>query len=342
MLNVITIVICIFVIVCFYIKNIGRLIMPSIIYDEIGYWAIAAWWNGWNWSSVMSSFSSYYSYGYSIILFVLMKLFHDPSMLHQSAVIFNIFMIVLGYICILKIIHWLFPNINTVLRNILCVLPLFYPSIQYHTQVAWPETLLFILFIVSIILAQKVAKEKSVFSFIMFAVFLVFMYVTHQRTLGIVFGGIIFAFIVSVLNKSWKQFMIFIGALIIIFIFISMIKGQILISVYSNSAGEVSSFVKGNDYSGQINKVKFFFSLEGFYGFLISILGKIYYFLIASFFFGGYGIIFLAKFAFKVIKRTQISMNELISFYVLSAFFATLIISAMFMIYPGRIDTVAY
>ena len=285
--NIITELICVLIIVVFYIKNINRLLMPSIIYDEIGYWASAAWWNGWDWSDIMSNFSSYYSYGYSTILFVLMQLFHNPEILHQSAIVFNIFMVVIGYIVILNFINWLFPNINTITKNILCMLPLFSPSVQYHTQVAWSETLLFFLFLISIISIKKMIQNKSIISFVIYAFLLIYMYITHQRTVGILISGILLSLIISFISKSWKQFIALMCTVSILLVCISIIKQQILINVYSNANGDISLYVNGNDYIGQITKIKHLFSLEGFYDFLISLFGIVYYFFLSSFFIGG-------------------------------------------------------
>lgn len=56
--------------------------IPSICLDEIGYWFAAAYWNEQNWLSVMGNLSPYYSYNYSIILFLLIKIFQNVEILH--------------------------------------------------------------------------------------------------------------------------------------------------------------------------------------------------------------------------------------------------------------------
>ena len=58
-------------------------------WDELGYWSNAAYLVGYDWSSVCSAFSGYYSYGYSLIIAVLFALFKEGPLAYQMAIVLN-------------------------------------------------------------------------------------------------------------------------------------------------------------------------------------------------------------------------------------------------------------
>lgn len=56
------------ILLCFYGFGIGSIYGFSIFPDEFAYWAYAAGMSGYDWSDI-TSLGSYYSYGYSLVLF---------------------------------------------------------------------------------------------------------------------------------------------------------------------------------------------------------------------------------------------------------------------------------
>lgn len=340
---------CLFFLFILYFKNISDLVMPAICMDEIGYWANAAFWNGWNWSSVMSNFAPYYSYGYSVILFLLMKLFKDPFILHQAAIMMNIVMIVCGYCIMTWIVKRFFFQVDETIRNIICLIPFFYPSIQHHTQVAWTETYLFLLFLISIVLLIRVLEKGKTIYYFLFALVLMDMYITHQRSIAIVIIGSGLLFVVTVLKRDrWKQIGIFAIVIILCVVGSSLIKKSIYENVYTNIAMEDEPDVEHeladiNDFQGQVGKLQYIFSKEGVGNLLISFFGKVYYFIVASFMMGGLGLWYLVYGIIKYIRnRSYDNLEGLVFCYILGAYLGTTLIAAIFMIYPSRLDTVAY
>lgn len=336
-------VICILFLTLFYLRNINSLKMPAILMDEIGYWASAAFWNGHDWSSVMSSFSSYYSFGYSIILCLLMKIFKSVEVLHQVAIVVNLFMVLLCYIISNILIKKIFPSIKHYVRNVGCILPFFYPSIQYHTQVAWSETYLLFLFMCSILLAIRIYESGKAINYLLFAIVLVDMYITHQRSLGIMLVGASYILALSFVKKGRKkQFVVFALVFFACILLSLFVKDSVYTNVYAKKeiVQENEKKVDANDYSGQIEKIKYMFSSEGSKNLIISIGGKLYYFILASFFLGGDGLFFLIKKFCQNYKKRNI--EAFVFGYIFLAYFSTLIIASIFMIVPRRIDTVAY
>ncbi len=340
---------CLFFLFFFYIRQISDLVMPTICMDEIGYWANAAFWNGWNWSSVMSNFAPYYSYGYSIVLFLLMKCFKDPFLLHQAAIIVNIVMIICGYCIMTRIVKRFFFQVNEEVRNIICLIPFFYPSVQHHTLVAWTETYLLFLFLISIVLLIRVFEKRKTIYYILFALVLMDMYITHQRSIAIVILGSSLILTMTILKRDrWKQTGIFIAVIILCVVGSSLMKKSIYKNVYTdlvieNETDEEQELKYLNDYQGQIRKVQYIFSKEGFGNLLISYIGKIYYFIIASFMIGGMGLWYLIYGIIKYFRRKDYNNLEgFVYCYILGAYLGTTLIAAVFMIAPSRLDTVAY
>lgn len=341
---------CLLFLILFYIRKINSLTMPSICLDEIGYWANAAYWSGKNWSGIMGNFSSYYSYGYSVILYLLMKFFKSPVLLHQAAIVANVVMVAYGYCVICNLTKRIYEQVNENVRNIVCCIPLVYPSIQFHTWIAWSETYLFMLFIISISAIIKVFESGKVISYFKFAIILFMLYITHLRSVGIVCIGILDLFIISILKRNkWREFIFFILTIIICMFGSSFIKHKIYENVYTDInieqevADEAYGKLDGNDYEGQIHKIKYMFSKEGFVNLLVSFFGKLYYFLLASVFTGGVGLWYLIQQVRFFIWNKEFNRTELfVDCYILGSYLGTLMISAIFMIYPARIDTVAY
>lgn len=355
---------CLIFLLMFLLRNVHMLCVPVVHMDEIGYWANAAFMNGQNWSSIMENFSPYYSYGYSIILFLLMKLFRNPIMLYRAAVVINILMVICGYCILNYIVKRIFSHVDNNIRNLICLIPLFYPSIQEHTQIAWAESYLFLLFLLSIILIMKVYESGRAIFYFVYALILIDMYITHQRSIAIFTIGIFSLIFISIFKRDrWKQFILFAMTIILCLMGSRFVKNSIYNNVYTTVVAEkdysndeklydgsknkeidnTSVKVDVNDYSGQAVKIKYMFTPEGFDNLLVSFFGKLYYFVLASFFLGGMGIWYLAQQIMSFIKEKNFNnLYTLVYCYILGSFFGTMVVAAVFMIYPGRIDTVAY
>ena len=196
--------ICTMILIIFYLQNIDKLRLPAILLDEVGYWSSAAFWNGYDWSSLMGNFSSYYSYGYGIFLYLLMKIFKDVELLHQAAIVANVVMILCGYYLLRIIIKKFYPQISNMALNIGCMIPLFYPSIQYHTQTAWSETFLFFFFLVSVLLVIKIFETGKWYYSVLLALNVVYLYMIHLRSIGVlIFTTAYILFFQVILKKNW-------------------------------------------------------------------------------------------------------------------------------------------
>ena len=86
--------------IVFYVANDS--FMPYILNDEIGYWSNAAFFSGYDWSSIANSIG-YYSYGYSIILAPVLYFTKNPMLSYQIAIILNGVFLACGFLGLCKI-----------------------------------------------------------------------------------------------------------------------------------------------------------------------------------------------------------------------------------------------
>ncbi|MCM1201829.1 MAG: hypothetical protein NC312_11405 [Bacteroides fragilis] len=110
-----------------------------------------------------------------------------------------------------------------------------------------------------------------------------------------------------------------------------------------NEPDDENELANESDFRGQIGKIQYIFSKEGFGNLLISFGGKVYYFVLASFLVGGMGLWHLVYGIIKYIKNKRYdNLEGLVYCYILGAYLGTTLVAAVFMVYPSRVDTVAY
>lgn len=303
--------------------------------DEFGYWANAAEWLGFDWSEVVS-LQSYYSFGYSILLWPFLACMRNPMLMYKSAVVLNIIIVYLHAVMLYQVTkelqekekqpHWLF-----------CLMAACYPSLLFYMQFTLTESLLNFLFIVSIWALVKYSKTLKIGYGILFIVILTYSYFVHMRTVGILIAGIL-SVIVSVLcgaaTKQQRKRLLVVLAIIVVcglvLIFCGNgIKEGLQTNLYQNSDPQ---YLKVNDYGGQVGKIKALFTIGGMRDFLVSCVGKLFYLGVATFGTFYFGIWYLVK---QVRKHPA-------CFYIVMAVIFTFGITAVFLMYGGRTDSYLY
>lgn len=340
-LDNIVIMMCMCTVFFFNVRNISNLDMPCIEFDEFGYWTNGILFAGKNWSSITSNFVSYYSYGYGLILALIIRSCDNITLSYQIAILFNALMLSSSVLILCWICKQMLPNINLSIIAIFSSVALFYPSTIMNSQFAWSETVLLFFFLLTGLFYIKTVKdEKSIYSFIL-ATICFFTYMIHQRSLGILVSvslGILFAYTNKIIDK--KKIIFFIVGMIVMFFIHSYLKDYVYennwnMKIENEGILEEKETI-GNDYSSQVNNILFCFTPEGVKCFFMGFLGKVYYMSVVSFFLVPEGIIFLIN---KIRENYRKNNSEI--FFVLSLFFM-IGISTVFLIYPGRIDTVIY
>lgn len=334
--------ICIFL---YNIRFITKIEMPSIIVDEIGYLASGAFFRGWDWGDVMSSYSSYYSYGYgAFISFVFMIFGENMYLAYKALIIINALSVAISFLLANAIFSWF--NTKNVLRIAICFLISFLPSVLHHVQFAWAETPLFLFFwIVSFLVFKYLNNHKIIYLFLS-TIFLVSLYYIHQRALGVVISFAVLIVVLSVNGVVKKKEAIFIIlsilALMILGSFVkTLVSNIVFLTAKADLLGTTDKY-SVNSYSGQVEKILAIVSIEGIEKLFVSVLGKITYLGLESFLLGFEGLI-CCFYACKQCMKKSIARGKdyLIAFWGVS-FLATLMIAAIFHIHPVRIDVMLY
>lgn len=333
-------VILLFFTVLFRIKNMNQII---VLNDEFGYWSIAASLAGKNWSDLIAN-TPFYSYGYSILLVPLFYLGFSMSRIYKIAIILNAILINGSFLISIYCGKRLLPNINKYILIIVSFVISFYPNTIVSTQVAWTETLLYFLFWVSIALLIKIIEKPQVWNVVFYMITLGYMYMTHQRCIGIVISGCL-AVLFIVLSQKVKMRYIFIsiGTLSAIMIIHMVLKMNIKELLWSGA-----ELGKMNDYSGQTSNIKMLFTLQGIKNILLGVFGRYYYFSVGGLIIWFLGMWNICVDIFKSVsikRKSDVSLNKFIciNVFILLSFLSSIAIGLISMIGGfGRLDQIVY
>lgn len=256
----------IFLVMSYGIKDIMNI---HIATDEFGYWTAAANILGYDWSQ-SASLNEYYSYGYGMILAFLM-LFDDPNISYKVALFLNIVFVIISYFELMKIVKNMFT-----ITNIKCALISFsvnlYSGLLFYTKLTLVECLLWLCFCTSVLLMQEyILYEKKIY-LVLASLTNIYMLWVHMRTIGIMVA-LLFSiiFYTIVLKKEYKKIFLVVIIFGIGLVLLLYMKNDLKISQYSGN------ILSSNDFSGQWNKLKMLFSLEGIKKFALNIVGRIWY-----------------------------------------------------------------
>lgn len=205
----ILVIFCIVFISLYHIKDFDFL---AVLNDEFGYWANAASVVGYDWGDLIQE-TPYYAWGYSIFLIPLLWFFRDYYIVYKMAIILNVVFLIVSFECALyvsrKIVRG--KKIEPIFWSFLAII---YPANIIYAQVAWSESLLCMLMWISVALLFSLEDNFSYITFIGYIVILGYMYIVHQRSIGVVIIGIITAGLV--LQKNKKPFWVWLVPLAIL------------------------------------------------------------------------------------------------------------------------------
>lgn len=328
----------IFSIICINFNNIN---IPYILNDEYGYWASAAYFVGYDWSKIVSTFT-YYSYGYGLILAPLFLLCKNSLIVYKMAILLNGIYLSLSLFLLYKISDRFFYAFNKKLRLLVCFIIVLYSANVTQIYYTWPETFLFFLFCFITYVIIKLYEKPTILKSIVLAFLVVYNYTIHQRTIGILISTVIVIGFLQYCGKiKWRHTISFFSILFLSFFAHGIVKNDIIEQVWLGS-----SVIENNDYSGQVGKLQYFMQEEGVFAFFTSLSGKLFNMFVASFGLMAYSIEFLSSNFIASIKNSfkikSFKGVDYISLFLLLAFFSSLMISTLFMIHPGTTTHLIY
>lgn len=252
--------------------------LPYILSDEFGYWANAEFLSGNKvWAAIMSKIP-YYSWGYSIVLYLCITLsaFVNRYML---AIALNLLFIVIGWFCLCRIGKTIVPDYSEIHVNICSTAICLYASNIAYFQTTLVEIFLWFVYILSAYFLLLFIETNKTRYYIAFGICAGYMSCIHMRAIGVTFSAVFTLIICFFCNKRKKVFSILISIFFILMFLILLfeIKDYLMSNSY-----ELIEDASTNDFSGQSNKIKMLISLNGIRYFAKSFIGKITYLVIST------------------------------------------------------------
>lgn len=296
--------------------------------DEFGYWSFAARLAGYDWSDI-ASLSSYYSYGYSLVLFPVFALAENGIAAYRAALAVNYVMLAACYFLIQRVEKDISPFSAAV--------AVFYPTWLFYAGTTFAEILLVLLYVViCLLLCAYLRTGRKYFIALLFGAML-YMYFVHMRAIGVLGSGIVTLLVYDLCQdrRRVRYTLMLLLCTAAVAVAGTLVKNEWTSVVYS---GTSDGLQRVNDYAGQAEKLLYLFTAEGMRNFVISVAGKLLYLGLASFGIAYFGIAYAVL---QVFGKKSERMNCFYLFVLLSTL-AAVLISAVYTIYPGRVDTLAY
>lgn len=324
---------------CIFVFAIVRCNVRSIPYvynDEYGYWASAAYFAGWDWSEVFSSIS-FYSYGYGLVLGLLLFVTRNPYLAYHLAIVLNGVWMALSFLFLYKSQVILYPNKSQIIRILPPLLATLYASNIAQINYTWPECFLFFLFCLVFYLLVNLEHKENWKSIIALSLVLPYSYAVHQRTLGVSIAAIIALVVLVILRKvSWKKLVAFLGIWVALLFAASQVKEIVIDNVWNNASAVIF-----NNFGGQVGKLSHILTLKGFLDLVYSFIGKLFYLVIATAFLALNSFIASSVDIFDNIRNKDTKKTGINVFMIL-AILGTVGISAISLVIPYNISHLVY
>ncbi len=311
--------------------------------DEFGYWASAAKWVGYDWSS-LTALSSYYSFGYSVLLAPILKVCGDGVSAYRTAVALNMLLQAAAMPMLYGILRRLFPETPGMSATCAVGIALFYPVWNFYAQTTLAEGLLFFLYIAIAYLMACTVSDVRLGTLLLLVGGLIYICLVHMRTIGIAAAAV-----VVLLLRLWREpayrrkmliglIVLAVGAVCGVMMYFTVLR-----SVYGNTDRELLAV---NGITGQFSRVLAVCTSEGFRRFVCGCTGKLYYLGAASFGLVYYTLAYLGQKGVDFIRKIRsgrvITAEEWMSLFLLMSFAGQFLVTAVYMNNPRRVDEVVY
>lgn len=192
----------IFMLAVYRLSETGQ---PILFNDEIGYWSNSVFFMGGDWTSVTGRIG-YYSYGYSLLLIplrLLARVFYwDWAGLYHAAVVMNACFLVMSYMIAQRLAERYLPQMHRVVRMMACFTVCTYSSYLVYAHIAWTECTLVFFFWVFLYVMMRLTDRPAAGNHIAFALVSFYLYIVHQRALGIVAAAVLIVLYMRLLRKN--------------------------------------------------------------------------------------------------------------------------------------------
>lgn len=331
------------IVFCVFQYGIQKICGFTIYPDEFGYWASAARAVGYDWSEV-ASMGSYYSFGYSMILIPVLKLFTDGVAAYRAALFVHMLMMCGSVFLFQGIITKVFPEMEAGRRALISGAAVLYPPWIFYMQMTMAEAVLFFVFLLDVYLFLCFMEQQQAVIGIGLAVSLVYGYSVHMRTVGVVIACVITLLCWRMMGTGHqKNLFVLFGVMVLLGVIVVLMKDRIIVTVFSQ-AGEETIAV--NDYSGQWSKIPGIFTLSGMLQLWEGIIGKLYYLGISSFgtFYWGLGWCFKESSCLirNRMKKENMQPKQWMAMFLFLAVIGQVLISSIYKYRSDLIDALVF
>lgn len=318
------------------LKNILKLYQPYVLGDEFGYWANAAYLVGYDWSQMLI-WTGYYSYGYSLLLIPIMKLFHNSILIYRAAVVLNACMLCGSFLLACYCGNIWNKRKYTPLIPVAAFLTMLYPSSLVNVNVAWSEICQYFVFWIIVTLVVKCVNSDYIrlSTICLLTLFIGMAYFIHQRNIVLlIMEGLFIVYLLIRHRLSVKCVVTALTTLTVVMLIGLLLKKYLVKGIYSASNPYLYD---ANNFSGQIDKIKFLMTdVQGIRYLFLNISGRLIYFFISTF-----GIFVVVMYSIIANMKEYYEEHADILFVNLS-FLMSMVVSSIYFQVPERYDNLFY
>lgn len=345
-------IVCLGLAIIIFIINfqiVGKCSHPFVFNDEAGYWTHAAVMAGKDWSGVSNGLG-WYSYGYSLFLTVLIRIFSDTTVLYRAALFLNIAMLIAVYFIYIKIIEEIFPKINKYAVYFAAFAAVLYTPYQVQSGVAWSETTILFVTVLLTYNILRFIKKPTYINSASLGLLSIYLYMVHNRCIGIVLSVILVVGL-SVLFKNGKVR----HAVLFLIVLAAGLMANKLICGHLEDIIWISGRPSGNDMGSTMPKIKAAFTTtDGLIRFVSLMFSQSFAAFVSAMCISIIALWSALKNIFsnilKVIRaiknresiRNILDTRSFMLLFVFCSFVSTLVISSIFMFTYARVDHILY
>ncbi len=334
---------------CFFQFSVRKLYGFSIYPDEFSYWAYAAAASGCDWSEVIS-LGSFYSYGYSILLFPVFLLCKNPVMAYRMAVAVNFVLLSLSYMLLYAVQLENGGRIDKTGRvenekaQLYAGMAVLYPPLLFYAQTTMAETLLLFGYLLLLLLIKKYLYRPGFFLLLLIFVLNFYLYLVHMRTVGTlaVCAAVLF-FTALKRKRAYKEALLILLLTVLVLLAAELLEQKMMLYLYRDLNRELYEI---NTYEGQLEKIKYIFSRTGWTAFAAGLSGKILYLGISTYGLGWWGVLYLIRRIRRFGKGglTALAVDDagLLSLFTALSVVAQIGVSTVYNVIPDSYDSITF
>ncbi len=229
--------------------------MLAVFGDEFGYWGNASFLAGYAWESLMAE-TVYYSIGYSLFILPIMFI-KNYAMRYHIAIILNITLVIGCYFCARYITAYMFKNESKIKKVCSSLVSALTVNVIVQMRVAWDEIMICFLMWLSIVLMINIHKAYKNYKLVAISFLLIYMVMTHQRTLPVVLIFISIMLFEYRHKVDWKKSVSLLVVFIILYVGYKYIKSFQIANIYSGSSNaDINNYtISGNLIKGYLQVI---------------------------------------------------------------------------------------